>query len=101
MKKLALQLIVTVLFLASSAWVAQAGVYTNNFDNTYNFTNGITASSWDGVYLGVGDVPNGSTTSAGRTAQADVNISFPFTGFLSVSETGGGWNAGRNDGFFL
>jgi hypothetical protein len=101
MKKLALQLIATVLVIFSSAWVAQAGVYTNNFDTTFNYTNGIPASTWDGVYLGVGDVPNGSTTTAGKTVAADINISFPFLGFLSVEETGGGWQGNRDDGFYI
>ncbi|SPE61178.1 exported hypothetical protein [Verrucomicrobia bacterium] len=91
----------TVLALAAS-FSARAQGITNNFTTSADYVaNGIVGdTNWDGVYLGFGDVPNGSSTSGlGASSVASANLVFP--GDLTLTSTGGAWAGAGDDGFFL
>jgi len=50
-----------VLTLLAVNLAARADSITNNFDNNLDYLmDGVTGSMWDGVYLGYGDIYNGT-----------------------------------------
>jgi hypothetical protein len=86
--------------------VVQVTVRPATFRDEFNvnqdyLNNRTTNSTWDGVYLNHGDIPEtGYTTAApGQTLLADAN--FTGAGLLTVTQSFGGWAADQNDGFFL
>ena len=89
------------LFCTGLAWTVQAGSITNNFNSNADFVaNGVVGTMWDGVYLNLGDLPNGNNGGDGNGSTAVANES-SFPGFLSVQSTGSSWSAAGDDGFYL
>jgi hypothetical protein len=91
------------LLLAGLAMQVRGDTIINNFDTPgFNYVaNGIIGdSSWDGVYLRLGDVtggnaggsPNGVTQVANTTDNG---------GYLTVTTSGTDWSGAGDDGFFL
>jgi hypothetical protein len=76
--------------------------FTDNFGTSHNYlTDGVTNTTWDGVYAQPGQIPDTAYASdpAATNLTADANISFPNT--LTVSNINVGWEFAQNDGFFL
>ena len=63
----------------------EAGSITNNFTTTYDYAaNGVIGdTNWDGVYLGLGDVPGGNPGGDGNGTSIVANAN-SFSGFLTV-----------------
>jgi len=91
-----------------SATVRPAG-FVENFDANHVYissteTNGVTGTTWDGVYFNYHDNPESTLNVAnplqqGVTAYAEANISS--NSCLTVTNMNGGWENAENDGFFL
>jgi hypothetical protein len=101
----------TVSITATYAGVLGANnvtVVTPAFRDEFNvnrdyLSNGVVGSSWDGVYLGAGDVPlqlaGNLGAGAGIVTNCNANISSNNT--LTVTHRQTGWEGNENDGFFL
>ncbi len=94
----------TVLVVLASLAVgmsAKAQGITNNFNNSLDYlANGVLGSTWDGVYYGFGDVPNGNNNGDGNGFTTEANETL-YPGFLTVDTTSSSWPAPGNDGFLL
>jgi len=90
------------VFCGGLAGVVQAGTVTDQFNSGVDFlVNGVPNTIWDGVYLNLGDVPNGvgdGGDGQGATSEADETT---FAGFLTVQSSGTSWNSTGDDGFYL
>jgi len=84
-------------------FAARADAFTNSFDSGQDYVaNGvINQTLWDGVYLGFGDIPNGSQGGSGPGMTAVASEATPYPTFLNLQSSGGDWSGGDNDGFFL
>src|SRR5579859_1236168 len=88
------------LFCGGLVWSAQAGSITNNFTSGADYVaNGVLGTMWDGVYLGLGDVPGGNDggDGSGSTLLANEAIS----GLLTLQSTASSWAGAGDDGFYL
>ena len=88
------------LFCGGLAWSAQAGSITNNFTSGADYVaNGVLGTMWDGVYLGLGDVPGGNDggDGSGTTLLGNEAIS----GLLTLQSTASSWAGSGDDGFYL
>lgn len=94
-------ILVSLLLMTAGASLRAQGI-TNNFTTSADYVaNGIVGdTNWDGVYLGFGDVPGGSSPSgSGVSLTANANSLVPST--LTLTSTGGAWAGAGDDGFFL
>lgn len=75
--------------------------YANNFGTSQNFLNpGLAGSTWNGLYLQGGDVPNASyTPPAANTTVFDANISS--NNVLTITAANSGWQGAADNGPFL
>src|SRR5690348_3338604 len=93
----------SALLLASGLTTHVRGATINNtFDAQFNYVfNGIIGdSSWDGVYLGLGDVANGNAGGSPNGTSQQANTT-DFPGFLGLTTSGTDWSGAGDDGFFL
>jgi hypothetical protein len=71
--------------------------FTDEFNVVHDYiANGATGSTWDGIYLNQGDIPETGFTGTGSTMAALAS-----GGVLAVTNQSGGWAGNQNDGFFL
>src|SRR4051794_39281192 len=91
-----------LLVASGLALQGKADTIINSFDAPLNYVaNGIIGdSSWDGVYLRLGDVPNGNAGGSPNGATQVANSS-DAPGFLILTASGTDWSAAGDDGFFL
>lgn len=75
--------------------------YTNGFAVTHNFlTGGLPGSTWDGLYLKAGDLPNASYTGAPvNTTAFDTDIST--NGALTIIAANSAWQGASDNGPFI
>jgi len=76
--------------------------FVDNFGVNHDYiSNGVTGSSWDGMYLKAGDI--GGTTAAAAPASVvnQVQANSLTNNQLVVNQTGGAWAGNTDDGFFL
>ncbi len=78
--------------------------YVDNFGTNENYlTNGVLGSTWDGIYLGAGDVPFQIAANYGAhpgvVSQVDANITT--NNMLTLTHSQTGWEGNEDDGFFL
>jgi hypothetical protein len=71
--------------------------FADEFNANHDYVaNGVAGSSWDGIYLNQGDIPESGYAGTGSTTAAVAS-----GGVLSVTNQIGGWAGAQNDGFFL
>ncbi len=91
------------LFCAFSLVRAAADVtFVDNFASPVNYlTNGIQGTMWDGLYLGAGDLANGTSigAGAGTVSVADANQSS--ANQLTIASVQTDWENTADDGVFL
>ncbi len=76
--------------------------FSDNFSTPHDYvSNNIIGSTWDGLYLGFGDIPGGNAggNGPGFTAVADSDVSVP--NMLNVTSAQTGFEGAEDDGFFL
>ena len=78
-------------------------VFTDNFSQNQDYVaNGLMGSTWDGLFLNFGDVPNankGGDNVAGSTSRLNANISS--NNVLTVEAAGSSWYTTGDDGPYL
>lgn len=74
------------LWLATLGLSAQAATFINDFTTPFDYVaNGIIGdTNWDGVYLNIGDVPNGGPPGNGGGATLIANSGITYPGYLGV-----------------
>ncbi|MGA2863590.1 MAG: hypothetical protein ABSF95_03785 [Verrucomicrobiota bacterium] len=80
----------------------RAPAYTDNFGANHDYAaNGLPGSTWDGLYLGFGDIPGGNDGGDGKgvTTVADANVSA--NNVLTVTAKSTSWAGAGDDGFLL
>jgi hypothetical protein len=92
-----------VVLLTTLGLSAQAGTLINNFTTPFDYVaNGIIGdTNWDGVYLNIGDVPNGGPPGNGGGATLIANSGITYPGYLGVRSSGTEWSGANDDGFYL
>ncbi|GEM_PF-1455260 len=90
------------VFALVLAAASRADTIVNNFGNSADYVaNGIIGETlWDGVFLNIGDVPNGAPTVAPGGATTIAN-STTIPGYLGVRSQRNGWSGANDDGFFI
>ncbi|MGO8931636.1 MAG: hypothetical protein ACLQU3_32685 [Limisphaerales bacterium] len=76
--------------------------FTDNFASSHNYVAaGIAGSTWDGFYLGFGDIPDGNNGGDGNgtTTVADADITS--NNVLTVTANATTWAGAGDDGFLL
>ncbi len=74
--------------------------YTDNFSAVHDYVvNGITNTTWDGVYLGANSFPNQGGGNDGVVSAADAGITTNNT--LTVTHYSTDWAGANDDGFLL
>jgi hypothetical protein len=95
----------TAFALAAVAFAlpAKADTLNNTFDAPFDYVaNGIIGdTSWDGVYLRLGDVPGSVPAGDGNGLTVVANTSVFGGGFFGIQSQGTSWSGGDNDGFFI
>ena len=76
--------------------------FTDNFSTPHDYiANGVTNTSWDGVYAQPGVVPNTTFVSSPSASISDADADTTSNGVLNIISENVGWEFGQNDGFYL
>ena len=92
----------TSTFTTPIVTVVHAAGYTDNFGTSHDYiANGVTNTTWDGVYAQPGSIPNTSYASDPLASISDADANVTSNQVLNVTSENVGWEAAENDGFFL
>jgi regulation of enolase protein 1 (concanavalin A-like superfamily) len=92
----------TNTFTATVVAVVRAPTFTDHFGTTHDFiANGITNTSWDGVYAQPGVIPNTTFSSDPAASISDADANSTSNNVLNVTSENVGWEFAQDDGFFL
>lgn len=87
-------------FTNSFSATVRPPAFTDNFSANHDYlVSHVNGTSYDGVYLNQGDVPETTFAGTGTTLGADANVSS--NNCLTVTNASGEWENDGNDGFFL
>jgi hypothetical protein len=76
--------------------------FTDNFSTPHDYiANGITNTTWDGVYAQPGSIPGTVYVSDPAASIVAADADTTSNGVLNVVSENVGWENGQNDGFFL
>jgi hypothetical protein len=80
----------------------RAAGYTDSFGTSHDYlVNGVTNTTWDGVYAQPGAIPGTTFTSDPLAAISDADANVTSNKVLNVTCENVGWENDQNDGFFL
>lgn len=87
---------------ASLITTVRAAGYADNFGTPHDYVaNGITNTTWDGVYTQPGGIPGTTYSSDPAAAINDADANVTSNNVLNVTSENVGWEFAQNDGFFL
>ena len=76
--------------------------FSDNFSTPHDYVaNNVVGSTWDGLYLGFGDVPGGSAGGNGPGFTLDADSDITSNGIFNVTSAQTGFEGTEDDGFFL